>query len=80
MDNGIIIAAAILLHWACFSRLKDEIPLKIRPAGLSPGFYKGSADYGASSGEWCIGRIYEVHGGTALTREGGVVTSINSGS
>jgi len=56
------------------------MPLKIRPAGLSPGFYKGSADYGAFSGGWCIGRICEVHGGAALTREGRVVTSIDSGS
>ena len=56
------------------------MPLKIRPTGLSPGFYRGSADYGAFSGEWWIGRIYQVHGRPALTREGRVVTSIDSGS
>ena len=53
------------------------MPLKISPTGLSSGFYKGSADYGVFSGEWCIGRIYEVHGGPALTREGRVVTRID---
>ena len=33
--------------------------LKMRPTGLSSGFYKDSVDYSIFCGAWCIGRIYE---------------------
>src|SRR4051794_30800324 len=38
------------------------MPLKLRPTGLGSGIDKDRPDY---SGEWCIGRIYEVRGGPA---------------
>ena len=37
------------------------MPLKMRPTGLSSGFYKDDVDYSVFCGEWCIGRIYEKH-------------------
>ena len=35
--------------------------LKMRPTGLSSGFYKDSFDYSIFCGEGCIGRIYETY-------------------
>jgi hypothetical protein len=37
--------------------------LKMRPTGLSSGFYKDTVDYSVFCGEWCIGRIYENRSG-----------------
>jgi hypothetical protein len=31
--------------------------LKMRPTGLSSGFYKNTVDYSVLCGEWCLGRI-----------------------
>ena len=39
------------------------MPLKMRPTGLSSGFYKDSSIYSVLCGEWCIGRIYEKRSG-----------------
>jgi hypothetical protein len=39
------------------------MPLKLRPTGLGSGTYKDNVDYSVFSGEWNIGRIYEVRGG-----------------
>ena len=36
---------------------------KMRPTGLSSGFYKDTVDYSVFCGEWCIGRIYENRSG-----------------
>jgi hypothetical protein len=37
--------------------------LTMRPTGLGSGAYKDNVDYNIFSGEWLIGRIYEVRGG-----------------
>jgi hypothetical protein len=37
--------------------------LKLRPTGLGSAIDKDRPDYGVYSGEWCIGRIYQVRGG-----------------
>jgi hypothetical protein len=29
------------------------MPLKMRPTGLTPGFYKDTVDYSVFCGEWC---------------------------
>jgi hypothetical protein len=42
--------------------------LKMRPAGLSSGFYKDTVDYSIFCGEWCVGRIYETRTGPADLR------------
>jgi hypothetical protein len=39
------------------------MPLKMRPTGLSSGFYKNIVDYSIFCGEWCIGRLYENRSG-----------------
>ena len=39
------------------------MPLKMRPTGLSSGFYKDTVDYSVFCGEWCIGRIYQNRSG-----------------
>ena len=44
------------------------MPLKMRPTGLSSGFYKDSVDYSVFCGEWCIGRIYQMRTGPADLR------------
>ena len=44
------------------------MPLKMRPTGLSSGFYKDSVDYSVFCGEWCIGRIYENRSGPESLR------------
>jgi hypothetical protein len=38
------------------------MPLKMRPNGLGHGAYKDDVDFGAFSGEWEIGHIYERKG------------------
>ena len=35
----------------------------MRPTGLGSGAYQDNVDYNVFSGEWLIGRIYEVRGG-----------------
>ena len=42
--------------------------LKMRPSGLSYGFYKDTVDDSIFCGEWCIGRIYETRTGPADLR------------
>jgi hypothetical protein len=37
--------------------------LKMRPTGLSSGYYKNTVDYSIFCGEWCIGRISENRSG-----------------
>ena len=37
--------------------------LTMRPAGLSSGIDQDRTDYTVFSGEWNIGRIYDVRGG-----------------
>jgi hypothetical protein len=44
------------------------MPLKMRPTGLSSGFYKDTVDNSVFCGEWCIGRIYETRSGPADLR------------
>ena len=44
------------------------MPLKMRPTGLSSGFYKDTVDYNVFCGEWCIGRIYETRTGPEQLR------------
>ena len=39
------------------------MPLKLRPTGLGSGIDKDRPDYSVYTGEWEIGRIYEVRGG-----------------
>jgi hypothetical protein len=39
------------------------MPLTMRPTGLGAGIDKDRPDYSVYSGEWQIGRIYEVRGG-----------------
>jgi hypothetical protein len=38
------------------------LALKLRPTGLGHGVYKDDIDFGAFSGEWLIGRIFEQKG------------------
>ena len=42
--------------------------LTMRPAGLSSGIDQDRADYTVFCGEWNIGRIYEVRGGSEHLR------------
>jgi hypothetical protein len=44
------------------------MPLTMRPAGLSSGINPVRADYTVFCGEWNIGRIYEVRGGSEHLR------------
>ena len=39
------------------------MPLKLRPSGLGSGIDKDRPDYIVSSGQWDVGRIYQVRGG-----------------
>jgi hypothetical protein len=42
--------------------------LTMRPTGLGSGAYQDNVDYNVFSGEWLIGRIYEVRGGPGHLR------------
>jgi hypothetical protein len=42
------------------------MPLKMRPTGLGSGIDKDRPDYTVYSGEWPIGRIYEMRGGSPI--------------
>jgi hypothetical protein len=39
------------------------MPLTMRPTGLGAGIDKDRQDFTVYSGEWAVGRIYEVRGG-----------------
>ena len=43
--------------------------LTMRPTGLGSGIDKDRPDYAVVTGEWEVGRIYEVRGGNQVSRK-----------
>jgi hypothetical protein len=48
--------------------VRNNLALKLRPAGLSSGIDKDRADYTVFTGDWEIGRIYQTRGGPESLR------------
>jgi hypothetical protein len=47
--------------------MSDECrPHKLRPTGLGSGIDKDRPDYAVVTGEWEVGRIYEMRGGSRI--------------